>query len=168
MTREQLFKEAQEDLIPYISELFDFEGCFFWNLYNIPLSEYLPKEIYNKILDLNGFQKWLNKYSDLYKEYYSKYRDDYSNFCSDLKYIHQIYFWRAQWIYHGLAKWDFNSESHYIINDYAIQLYTNLKTVDELKEKIKTYGVNIEDKIQIKHTPMWIQLYNLINYDLSK
>ena len=29
MTRNQLFKEAEENISPYVSELFDFEGCFF-------------------------------------------------------------------------------------------------------------------------------------------
>lgn len=167
MTREQLFKEAKKELNLYINMQFDFEGCFFWNLYNIPLEEYLPKTIYNKIVDLNGFQEWIFKYSSLYKDYYSIYRDDYPNFFCDIKQVQQIYFWRAQWIYHGLAKWDFNSNSHYIINDLAVQLYTNFISVNELKEKIKQFGINIiEQTIQIKHYLMWIQLYNLINYQL--
>lgn len=168
MTRNQLLNEAQENLIPYISEQFDFEGCFFWNLYNISLKEYLPKEIYNKIIDLNRFKEWNHKYSSLYKDYYSIYRDDYLNVSCDQKHVQQIYFWRTQWIYNGLAKWDFKSSSHYYINDLAVQLYTNLNTVNELKEKIKQFGITIENNIEIKHYPMWIQLYNLINYDINK
>lgn len=167
MTRKQLFKEAQESLGPFISEPFDFEGCFFWNLYNISLIEYLPEEIYNKINNLGGFLKWLDKYSSLYKDYYSIYRDDNPNFFCDLKQIQEIYFWRAQWIYHSLAKWDFYSNSHFIINDFSIQLYTNLNSVQELKDYIKRFAIDIESKIQIKHYAMWIQLYNLINYQLQ-
>ena len=45
--------------------------------------------------------------------------------------------------YNGLAKWDFNSASHYYINNLAVQLYTNLNTVDKLKEKIKRFVINI-------------------------
>lgn len=168
MTRKELFIQAEESLNFCVSELFDFEGCFFWNLYDISLNEYLPKEIYNKIIDLNGFKEWNFQYSSLYKDYYSIYRDDYPTISCDQKHIQQIYFWRAQWIYHGLAKWDFNSYSHYHISDLSIQLYTNLNTVDELKEKIKQFGINIENNIKIKHYPMWIQLYNLINYDINR
>lgn len=164
MTREELFTQAEQSLKPYVSESFEFEGCFFWNLYNVSLKEYLPESFYNKITDLNGFQNWLFKYSSLYKDYYSVYRDDYPYLHCDTKQIQQIYFWRAQWIYYGLAKWDFNSESHYIINDLAVQLYTDLKTVDELKEKLTQY--KIEQKIQIKNFSMWIQLYNLITFQL--
>ena len=168
MTREKLFQNAQKDLEPYISKIFNFEGCFFWNLYNTPLIEYLPEKIYNKINDLDGFLKWLDKYSSLYKDYYSVYRDDNPNFFCNLKQIQEIYFWRAQWIYHGLAKWDFNSNSHYIINDLSVQLFTNLISVNELREKIKQLGINtIEQEIQINHFPMWIQLYNLINYQIQ-
>lgn len=168
MTREELLTQAEESLKPYVSELFDFEGCFFWDLYNISLNTYLPKEIYNKIIDLNGFKEWNFQYSSLYKDYYSIYRDDYPNFSCDAKQVQQIYFWRAQWIYHGLAKWNFNSKSHYTISDHSVQLYTNLNTVDELKEKIKQFGINIENNIKIKHCPMWIQLYNLTSYDINK
>lgn len=167
MTREELFTQAGQSLKPCVSELFDFEGCFFWNLYNVSLNEYLPKNIYDKIIDINKFQDWLFRYSSLYKDFYSIYRDDYPNFFCDTKQVQEIYFWRAQWIYHGLAKWNFNSKSHYTINDHSVQLYTNLNTTNELREKIKSLGiVEIENQIQIKHYLMWIQLYNLINFQL--
>lgn len=166
-TRHELLQEAQNALEQYVSEYFDFEGLFFWPIYDIPLEEYFPKEFLDKIIDRDKFEKTLIKYSKLYKEYYSIYRDDYPNlYCDFIKIQQEIYYWRAKWIYNGLAKWDFYSNSHYIINDLAVQLYTNIQSVEEFKDLWKKYYTGIEKRIQIKNFSMLVELENLINYQL--
>lgn len=168
--RKEIFENAQKDFSTCTTKLSndDLEELFFLPAKVFDVNEYLKTKPnwFNKITDWDLFSELLEKYYIIYKDYYSVWRDETPNMhCDYIKEIYTMYYLRARWIFLGLAEWD-DSLHHYKINDLAVQLYTNIQSVEEFKDLMKKYGWSVDKHIQVKHFAMLTELEHLINYQL--
>lgn len=168
--RKEIFENAQKDFSTCTTKLSNdnLEELFFLPAKVFDVNEYLKTKPnwFNKITDWNLFSELLEKYYIIYKDYYSIWRDETPNVhCDYIKEIYTMYYLRARWIFLGLAEWD-DSLHHYKINDLAVQLYTNVQSVEEFKDLMKKYSWSVDKHIQVKHFVMLTELEHLINYQL--
>lgn len=169
--RKEIFENAQKDFSTCTNNLSndDLEELFFLPAKVFDVNEYLKTKPnwFNKITDWDLFSELLEKYYVIYRDYYGVWRDETPNmYCDYIKEIYTMYYLRARWIFLGLAEWD-DSLHHYKINDLAVQLYTNLQSVEEFKDLWKKYYTGIKKRIQIKNFSMLVELETLINYQLT-